>query len=916
VRRLGIVVSAASATSVTVTLERRPPPITTVTETDRPSLSAGTALGRLIPSREVRTFDFRRDASNLTRGVSEVDAPSDGRDGFAQAAGGLAPAWSRLFVDGVPELMLRHPGVPGEPVTAPVFQRDGIDQAQLLSVGMDAEWRGVPASILALQSRGGSRRVQFSPFATFSGAKLGGQSLQNPADSAATSLQFGAVLSGSIVPDTAHFMLRADYQSLETASAFPWETDTTAYRGQQVSLRETIPLIGADSFGTQLQRYVAPVVRTWRGGSAMGRLDWQLSGDHGLMVRAGFASWKETSPQLGRHAASGSGSALEARDMSGAVALTSTGAEFANELRVGFSAARREWTGSAIPTTELAAEGVALGASSALPGLFNQRAISISDAFQYAFGMHQLKVGGNVEPVNYEQDYRFGSAGIFTFGSLDRFGAGEGAFYQSLSSESAAKFTSANLGFFLQDSWSVSPELQVLLGLRYDTQTLPKGKIALRPEWLAATGIANDFVPKDRKGISPRFGFVWDVNNRGEWVVRGGGGIHAGSLQPSQFAEAMLFDGAVKVRRGLGVFSGWPAAPSSSLAPYEAVPLTLFADTYRAPRTFKADLGVTRVIGGGMTLNVTGGYHHTDYLLRRTDLNRATGGVETTQEGRPLFGTLVKQGGLLSADPGSNRRFDGLDLVSALSPTGFSDHYEITAGLEGRLSRGLTLNASYTFSRTRDNLNGALEPDPADQLSPFPDGLNGADWTEGRSDLDVPHRVVATLEYKSAGSTPISVAARYRRRSGLPFTPGFRSGVDANGDAGGNNDPAYLDSGLSGLTSALAAAGCGGATVNAFAERNSCREEAVHALDLRLSLGLPVRAGGARVAITLDAFNVVSTAAGLVDRALVLVDPAGSITGVGSGTVTLPLIANPRFGTLLSRRGEPRLVRIGLGIEY
>jgi hypothetical protein len=45
VRRLGIRVSAASATSVTIILERRPPPITTVTELDRPSLSAGTALG-------------------------------------------------------------------------------------------------------------------------------------------------------------------------------------------------------------------------------------------------------------------------------------------------------------------------------------------------------------------------------------------------------------------------------------------------------------------------------------------------------------------------------------------------------------------------------------------------------------------------------------------------------------------------------------------------------------------------------------------------------------------------------------------------------------------------------------------------------------------------------------------------------
>jgi len=88
-------------------------------------------------------------------------------------------------------------------------------------------------------------------------------------------------------------------------------------------------------------------------------------------------------------------------------------------------------------------------------------------------------------------------------------------------------------------------------------------------------------------------------------------------------------------------------------------------------------------------------------------------------------------------------------------------------------------------------------------------------------------------------------------------------------------------------------------------------------LDLRLSVGLPIRAGGDRhLALTVDAFNVVATSTGLVDRALLLVNPAGTIGGQGTPAVTLPLLVNPRFGTLLSRRGEPRMLRIGLGIDY
>jgi len=65
-----------------------------------------------------------------------------------------------------------------------------------------------------------------------------------------------------------------------------------------------------------------------------------------------------------------------------------------------------------------------------------------------------------------------------------------------------------------------------------------------------------------------------------------------------------------------------------------------------------------------------------------------------------------------------------------------------------------------------------------------------------------------------------------------------------------------------------------------------------------------------------EAFNVAGTPSGVVDRALVLVDPQGAVTDDGRGNLTLPLIANPHFGKLQSRRNENRLVRAGLRLEY
>jgi hypothetical protein len=104
--------------------------------------------------------------------------------------------------------------------------------------------------------------------------------------------------------------------------------------------------------------------------------------------------------------------------------------------------------------------------------------------------------------------------------------------------------------------------------------------------------------------------------------------------------------------------------------------------------------------------------------------------------------------------------------------------------------------------------------------------------------------------------------------------------------------------------------------VGGFAERNSCRDKSVGSVDLRLAFQLPVKAGGAGVALTVDAFNVVASTTGLVDHAAILIDPTKTLTTDLNGTVTLPFVANPRFGTLLSRRGEPRLVRFGLRVEY
>jgi hypothetical protein len=909
VRVVGLSVSGGQTAAVTIRLERRPPPIERVIEVQHTGVVAGTGLGRTLDRGWLSHGIRRLGIAGVGRGLSEFESPRDAREGMAVTGGGLSASTARLVVDGVPEPLARHLGLPGEPAAAPLFAQGAFDQVQILTLGLDSEWRGYQGATVAANTARGGNAVRFKPYAFASSATVGADAKDNPADSSATSLLAGAELSGPIVRDTAFFVLRFDYRRERTPSAHPWENDQSLFGGQAVSLRTRLPEIARDSFGTTLSRWVSPAVRSWTGFSGLGRLDWRL-GNNMLFARVGIARWAEEAPLLLDERSNLAGSELEASDLSLAAGVTSDFGTAANEIRAGFSTARREWRAPPLAATRVVAEGIAFGGSPALPARFDLRTFDLSNAFQVVFRQHRFKVGASLTVLDYQQDYRYGRDGVFSFGSLDAFGRGEGSYFQTVGPQRIADPRFIELGLFAQDTWTLSPEFTILAGIRWSRQQLPANRIALNQQWLELTGRRNDFLPS-RGELSPRGGFVWDVQSRGEWIIRGGGGLYAGSIEPPILSEVMLHDGSVTVRRGHGAFSTWPTRPELQQAPDQGRRLTLLSDTYRAPRTAKGGLSVSRAFQGGVAFHLTGIYQHTDFLPRRVNLNRVPVTVARTEEGRPLYGVLVQQGGLIEAAPGSNSRFRGFELVSGLAPTGFADYYEVTALLERRVAAGLSVAASYTLSSARDNVLGSLAMDPADQLDPFPESLDGQDWSEGTSDYDIPHRVAIMAEYRTAGRTPIGLGIRWRYRSGLPFTPGFRPGVDVNGDGSGGNDPAYLTA----EAQTLLAAGRCTAALNSFAPRNSCREDAAYGLDLTVSVGLSV-GGGQRLALVLDAFNVVSSAVGLVDRALWLVDRNGTLTTDSQGRVALPLVPNPDFGNLLSRRNDPRLVRVGLRLEY
>lgn len=896
-----VAANAGRTIDLAIRMPQRPPPIDAVEVIAPPMAQRGGDQVRVVQGDELQAFDRFRPVSDITRGLSIVDGPRDAGRGFVSSANGLAPAFSRLVVDGVDERLLWHPGLRAAPIASPVFPRSGMSEGTVLDVTRDAELRGAQGAVLAAQSATGGGPTFFRPFARVGSSSLGAATIDNPADSSVTSAQVGVVMGGSAKGDTITWLVRAEYQRDGQPTAAPFATEPiNDDPGSAVAT-----LRGAA--GRDIAPWLAPVVRRRDGFSGGGQIGWAVGRDAMLTIRAGVASWSEDNPDIGSVLSNAAGTRVEGSDFSTAMGLAMSGEGWMNEARIGFSTASRDWTAGDLPSTLLSNDAIAIGAG-LRPGRFAERAIELNDAVTVPLGSHRIKVGGAVQRRTHEFEFRDGVGARYTYGSAADFVAAQGFFQETVDGPARDGIAITQFGGFVQDQWTISPRLAVTLGVHVDKEQLPVAATQGNVQWGALTGINTALPPASTLTTAPRGNVSWDVNGSGRTVVQLGAGLAAGRSDALSLAEVASHDGAVVVRRSDGT-QVWPAAGSSATS---RPSLTFFGPDVRRPRSANADLSLAQAIGAGTILTISGGYRHADYLLQRQDLNLPAAAAATLSDGRPVYGSLRQYGGVIGAATGSNRRFDEFDAVFGLTSTGYVDYYAATIAVERRVARGLTVLGSYTWSQARDNMPGQASANVEDALSPLPDAR---EWDIGVSDFDVPHRLAATASLAVPGKMPVIVAVRGRYRSGLPFTPGYRAGVDINGDGASGNDPAFLGASIPGMAELVSANGCLSSQAGAIAARNSCREDPVQSLDLHASLGVQL-AGTRELALVVDAFNLVSSESGVVDRAALLIDPMRDISVDGSGKVVLPVLANPGFGTLLSRRSDPRIVRFGIRMEF
>ncbi|HEX6693877.1 MAG TPA: carboxypeptidase-like regulatory domain-containing protein [Longimicrobiales bacterium] len=797
---------------------------------------------------------------------------------------GLPSALTTLAIDGFSFRTASLPFPGSVPPAATLFSLAPIDAAAVMAPHEDVEWGGAAGAIIA----GFSRRPGPDTDAALDVA--GAQGVEG---TSFTHARGSFSLEGSFQQDSARFGIAVAARQGELPVSAMWRPTPAA---------AAVAAFARDQAGIELGENLTGGTVNDRAFAGSARLTMRIGRRHSLeSVVAGALV-----PEASMAVAGPLGPRLESGTdlLAGAAVRSELGDALRNSLRLSVTRSDRETVAGDVVPTLIVSDALSFG--TAAPLRATETAGQLSNALEISRGRNTLKAGAEIVWSMFEHTNQPGAAGQYMFGNVDDLIAGTGYFERTVGGATDVSWTSPRIGVFAQNRWTGPTGVDVTVGFRAEQVSLQTDAVPVDAEFLTLTGIASNTTPPAAWAVSPRLAARWDVKNEHALILHASAGVFHDRLDPSLVGAWLTDNGTAVVHQLAGATGNdLSAAPAGTRT---ARRVTLFDGTIRGPQSARVSLGLSRAIGANASLELSGAFRDTRYLPSVVDLNLIPAPASTDIYGRPVYGQLEQHGELVVPVPGTNRRFSSYDEVAAIRTDGRSRYWGVTLGAQMEPLSRVSVLARYTFSQTTDDLFNART---TGWLTPGPGSLPGMeDFADGRSDFDAPHRAVLAMTYEAPFG--LGLSGIYRFESGLPFTPGFQTGVDINGDGFAANDPVFTDAAIPGTDALMSTWSC--LKAGAFAERNSCRAASTHTIDARLRLDV-LRGTGLKAAVVLDALNVLDTRIDVPDAALYIVDPAGSVSET-DGTVSVPLVANPNFGRGRAGAASKRFFRLGISLDW
>jgi hypothetical protein len=267
--------------------------------------------------------------------------------------------------------------------------------------------------------------------------------------------------------------------------------------------------------------------------------------------------------------------------------------------------------------------------------------------------------------------------------------------------------------FFVQDKWSLRPNLTINAGLRWEGHNSPPmltppsetpfAKYLGDPRFPTDTGE----IPDDYAGWQPRLGITWDPNSDGRTVVRATAGLFKARTPGlvwanPRTANGVIFANYTGVVVGPGLNFGVPAYPDlvdTSNFPNTNPGVAVVDKDFRNPRSFRWSLGVEREVTTDLAAGAAFNYANTVHLTRFYDPN-----VDFSF-------TLAPDGRRVYAGTGSpNRPFPDLGQVLTTDSDARSLYRALVLSLNKKYSKGWQLQANWVISDDRSSDDNERDP--------------------------------------------------------------------------------------------------------------------------------------------------------------------------------------------------------------
>ncbi|MFA6311148.1 MAG: TonB-dependent receptor [Sterolibacterium sp.] len=400
-----------------------------------------------------------------------------------------------------------------------------------------------------------------------------------------------------------------------------------------------------------------------------------------------------------------------------------------------------------------------------------------------------------------------------------------------------AKWSLADAGVFVQDTWAVNDQLTITGGVRLDT--LSTGDKPVRNAAAAAPtvagsvtgntvvrnsggfGLDNSITVDGQNLLQPRLGFNYRLNPKEDkkGQVRGGFGLFQGAAANVWLSNPYSNTGLATRVIGCGTL-GFPACPAAggifSVAP--ASQPTNFPGTSPAanvdfidkdltqPAVWKMNLAYdTELPWGGLVFGAEYLHTKTDTGIYYQHLNLG-GATRTGPDGRELFYTpqaynpacWTATGGTITSGACAGLRSRALgnaafNNVLVAVPTDQGVGNVITLSLSGPNKRGLGWQVAYT--RTSATEVSPLTSSVANSNFNSRSVFNPNEEVAANSAYLVKDRVSASINWSRAfvDNHKTTLGLFYEGRSGKPYSWTYRN--DINGDGVSGNDLMYIPSG-------------------------------------------------------------------------------------------------------------------------